>query len=163
METEVLVVLGSPNSPTGELSDISKSRLDCCRSLFTKGQRVLCTGGWGAHFNTSDKPHAFYTKEYLLENGLSEEDFLEFALSKNTVDDAVQIKPILSNLENVKLSIISSDYHLERVKLIFNTILENYPIEFIGAKSKLSQEELRNLAYHEEQAIQSIKENGLYY
>ena len=49
MEKEVLVVLGSPNSPSGELSDISKSRLDCCRKMFSKGQLILCTGGWGPH------------------------------------------------------------------------------------------------------------------
>jgi len=163
METKVLLILGSPNSPRGELSDISISRVDCCRKLFNKGDRVLCTGGWGSHFNTSDKPHAFYTKEYLLEKGLSKEDFLEFALSENTVDDAVKTKAILSNLKNVKLTIITSDYHLERARLIFNTILEKYPMEFVGAISHLDQEELKNLALHEEMAINSIKENGLHY
>ena len=100
---EVLIVLGSPNSPSGELSDISKSRLDYCRNIFTKGQLILCTGGCGPHFNTSDKPHSLYGRDYLIKNGLSEKDFLEFALSENTVDDAVKIKPILSGLKNIKL------------------------------------------------------------
>jgi len=163
MEMQILVVLGAPNSPTGALSDIAKSRLDLCWELFNKGDRVLCTGGWGSHFNTSDKPHAYYTKEYLLEKGLSKEDFLESALSGNTVDDAVMTKTILAKLKKVKLTIITSDYHLERVKLIFNTILENYPVKFVGAESKLDQEELRILILHEKQAIKSIQENGLYY
>ena len=163
METEVLAVLGSPNSSTGELSDISKSRLDCCWDLFRKGQRVICTGAWGAHFNTSDQAHAFYAKEYLLEKGLSEEDFLEFALSENTVDDARKIKAVLSGLNYRKLTVISSDYHLERVKLIFTKILEEYQLEFIGAKSKLDEETYRSLLLHEKNAIQSIKEKGLYF
>lgn len=163
MEKEVLVVLGSPNSPSGELSDISKSRLDCCRNMFAKGQLILCTGGWGPHFNISDKPHAFYGKEYLMGNGLSEEDFLEIALSGNTVDDAVKLKAILSNHSNVKLIVITSDYHIERVKLIFNEILDKYEMSFVGVESNMEAEKLRQLIEHENNAIKAIKQNGLYY
>tara|TARA_R110002126_G_scaffold181672_2_gene330481 strand:+ start:1569 stop:1733 length:165 start_codon:yes stop_codon:yes gene_type:complete len=54
MKKEVLVVLGSPNSPTGALSDISKSRLNFCLENYSEDQKVLCTGGWGDHFNTSN-------------------------------------------------------------------------------------------------------------
>lgn len=163
MRKEVLVVLGSPNSPSGELSDISKSRLDCCRKMFAKGQLILCTGGWGPHFNISDKPHAFYGKEYLMGNGLSEEDFLEIALSGNTVDDAVKLKSILSDHRNVKLIVITSDYHIERVKLIFNEILANYEMIFVGVESNMAAEKLRQLIEHENNAINAIKQNGLYY
>ena len=163
MKKEVLVVLGAPNSPSGELSDISKSRLDCCRKMFAKGQLILCTGGWGPHFNISDKPHAFYGKEYLMGNGLSEEDFLEIALSENTVDDAVKVKAIFSNPKNVKLTVITSDYHLERVKIIFNEILTNYEMTFVGVESNMAAEKLRKLKEHENNAINAIKQNGLYY
>jgi len=163
MKKEVLVVLGSPNSPRGELSDISKSRLDCCRNMFAKGQLILCTGGWGPHFNISDKAHAFYAKEYLLENGLSEKDFLELALSENTVDDAVKLKSILSNPKDVKLKVITSDYHLERVLLIFNEILDTYEMNFVGVKSNMEAEKLLQLIEHENNAIDAIKQNGLHY
>ena len=163
MKKEVLVVLGSPNSPSGELGDISKSRLDCCRKMFAKGQLILCTGGWGPHFNISDKPHAFYGKEYLLGNGLSEEDFLEIALSENTVDDAVKIEPIISNYPNVKLTVITSDYHLDRVALIFKEILKNYEISFVGVESNLDKGTFDTLVKHEKEAINSILKNGLYY
>ena len=163
MEKEVLVVLGSPNSPSGELSDISKSRLDCCRKMFTKGQLILCTGGWGPHFNISDKPHAYYGKEYLMGNGLSEKDFLEIALSENTVDDAVKLKSILPDHRNVKLIVITSDYHLERARLIFNEILDKYEMNFVGVESNMEEEKLHQLIEHEKKAINSIKQNGLYY
>jgi len=163
MGKEVLVVLGSPNSPSGELSDISLSRLDCCRNIFTKGQLILCTGGWGPHFNISDKAHAFYGKEYLMGNGLSEEDFLDPALSENTVDDAVKLKAIFSNPKNAKLIVITSDYHLERVRIIFDEILDEYEINFVGVESNMSAETLRQLIEHENKAIDAIKQNGLYY
>ena len=163
MKKEVLIVLGSPNSPSGILSGISKSRLNHCKNLYKKGDLILCTGGWGEHFNTSISSHATYAKEYLIEKGLLEKDFLDFALSKNTVDDAVKIKPIISNLKNVHLTIITSDYHLNRVKLIFTEILEEYHMEFIGVASHLEKDEYHTLLKHENAAIKSIKENGLYY
>ena len=163
MKQEVLVVLGAPNSPDGELSDISKSRLDYCSKIFTKGQLVLLTGGWGDHFNTSDKPHAFYGRQYLIQKGLSEKDFLEFALSQNTVDDAVKVKSILTEPENVKLIVITSDYHKARVKLIFEEILNQYEISFVGVENSLDQKQLSELVEHEEKAIDAIKRNGLYY
>lgn len=159
----ILVVLGAPNSPSGELSGISKSRLACCKEIFNKEQLILCTGGWGAHFNTSDKPHAYYGKKYLIENGLSESNFLAFALSENTVDDAIKVKSIVSNLDNVELTVITSDFHVERAKLIFNEVLKEYEIEFLGVKSDLTEEELIKLTAHEHRAITSIRKNGLYF
>ena len=88
---------------------------------------------------------------------------MEFALSQNTVDDAVKIKSILSKLNTVKLTIITSDYHLERVKLIFNEILGEYKKNFLGVKSNLAKEKIIQLIEHENRAIELIKKNGLYY
>ena len=163
MKKEVLIILGSPNSPSGELSDISISRLNECVNRYQKGNLILCTGGWGEHFNISKCSHATFAKQYLIEKGILEEDFLDFALSGNTVDDAVKIKPIISKLEKSKLTIITSDYHLNRVKIIFNKILENYTMNFIGADSNLDREEHNALMQHEKKAINSILQNGLYY
>jgi uncharacterized SAM-binding protein YcdF (DUF218 family) len=163
MKKEVLIILGSPNSPSGKLSDISRSRLNYCINLYQKGTFILCTGGWGEHFNVSKKSHASFAKQYLIENGLLEEDFLDFALSGNTVDDAVKIKPIISKLEKIKVTVITSDYHVNRVKIIFNKILKNYIIDFIGVESSLEQEEYELLVQHEKKAINTIVQNGLYY
>ena len=163
MKKEVLIILGSPNSPSGKLSDISISRLNDCVNRYQKGNLILCTGGWGEHFNISKNSHATFAKQYLIEKGILEEDFLDFALSGNTVDDAVKIKPIISTLEKSKLTIITSDYHLNRVKIIFNKILENYTMDFIGVESNLGQEEYNTLMQHEKNAINSIIQNGLYY
>lgn len=163
MKQEVLIVLGSPNSPTGELNDIAKSRLNYCAELYQEGNLILCTGGWGAHFNISPHSHATFAKQYLLEKGILERDFLDFALSSHTVDDAVKIKSIISNAGKIRLTIITSDYHLNRVKYIFNEILENYTMDFFGVASGLSQEEYNALVSHEENALKSIIQNGLYY
>ncbi|MFD1615878.1 YdcF family protein [Gelatiniphilus marinus] len=163
MKKNVLIVLGAPNSPDGKLSVISKSRLNHCASIFAKENLVLCTGGWGDQFNTSNKPHAQYCKAYLIKNGVLRHAFLDFALSSNTVDDAVKIKPIVKALNQVRLTVITSDYHLERVKLIFNEILKSFELKYVGVKSNLSEEAYNKLVSHEKKAVKSILENGLYY
>ncbi|MCK5105028.1 MAG: YdcF family protein [Cyclobacteriaceae bacterium] len=163
MKKEILIVLGSPNSPSGELSDISKGRLDFCASLYSTGKLVLCTGGWGKHFNTSSEAHAVYAKKYLIEKGISEADFLDFALSENTVDDAIKIKKIVSKLKNPDLTIVTSDYHLERVQLIFQEILKEFNLNCIGVQSNLEQDQFHRLMKHERAAINLIIKNGLYY
>ena len=160
---EVLIVLGAPNSPDGELSNIAISRLDCCLGLYSKGKSVLCTGGWGKHFNVSDKPHCTYAKRYLMKKGVLESDFLACALSSNTVEDAIKIKPIVSVLENPDLKIISSDFHIARVRLIFEEILKDFNCSFIGAPDNLEETQLQALIEHEKKAIATITKNGLYY
>jgi vancomycin permeability regulator SanA len=159
----IVIVLGSPNSPTGELGDLSLERLNCCKALYKKGDLILCTGGWGTHFNTSSYSHASLAKSYLVAKGISEEVFLKFALSQNTVDDAVKVKETLKTIENCNLTIITSDFHLERVTLIFNEILKDYKLKFIGAKSSMDIETYNRVVAHEKKAVQSIIKNGLYY
>ena len=95
--------------------------------------------------------------------GVLENDFLESALSENTVDDAMKVKASLSRFSEASLSIISSDYHLERVKLIFNEVLEAFKLNYIGVKSDLEEKQLRQLLAHERKAIEQILKNGLYY
>ena len=163
MKKEILVVLGAPNSSNGELSSISKSRLDHCASLYSKGKPVLCTGGWGRHFNTSSEAHAIYAQRFLIEKGIYMDDFLDIALSENTVDDAVKVKQIISSLEKPRLTIITSDYHLERAQLIFNEILKSFDVNCIGVKCNLDNDQIQELIKHEKKAIKSIQKNGLYY
>ncbi len=163
MNKNILVVLGSPNSPEGELSAISKSRLNYCKTVFTKDNLIVCTGGWGDHFNTAKLAHAHYAKTYLIENGILESAFLDFALSKHTVDDAVKLIPILGAFKNPNVTVITSDYHLERVTLIFTEILKTYNLKFIGVASNLDKPEYDALVQHEKKRVKAIKENGLYY
>jgi uncharacterized SAM-binding protein YcdF (DUF218 family) len=162
--TEVLVILGSPNSPEGELSDIARSRLDRGAELYSAGRLILCTGGWGNHFNTSTQAHAVFAKEYLLAKGIPESAFLEFALSGNTVEDASKSKAILAKLDKLIITVITSDFHLERVQLIFNEVLKDFSFQCIGVSSSfLDSEQRAKLMLHERGAIDRIIQNGLYF
>lgn len=161
---KILIVLGSLNSSDGVLSSLAVDRLNYCLSVFKPEEHlILCTGGFGAHFNVSDKPHAYYTTEYLVNEGVNRESIMKIALSSNTVDDAVKVKEILGDA-NYQVEIITSDYHLERVKIIFNAVMPRLEKEYIGVlTSGLTKNELNKLIEHEQKAISGIKKNGLYF
>lgn len=163
MHERILVVLGAPNSPDGQLSEIAKNRLELCFETFIENDLILCTGGWGEHFNTATRPHAHYAQEYLLKKGIPKSCFLEMALSSNTVDDAVKVKTIVSKHHHPQLMVITSDFHLERVQLIFKEILKENQLEFKGAKNSLSKSQLITTVEHEAKAIKNIREKGLFY
>ncbi len=163
MSKRILVILGATNSAYGKLSNTAIERINACYKLFVTGDLILCTGGWGDHFNTSKNPHALYTKNYLLKKEISNSSFLPFALSNNTVEDAVKIKKIIANISYQKLIIITSNFHLERVQLIFNEILKKVNINYIGVKNIMVKKHLDKAMKHEKDSIKKIKDNGLYY
>ncbi|MHA8071599.1 YdcF family protein [Aquirufa ecclesiirivi] len=161
---EVLLVLGSPNSPDGQLGAIAMDRVNYCWEEYQKKARpILCTGGFGAHFNTSPWAHSTLLKNKLMSKGVPEHAFLPLALSANTVDDAVKSKFVLVDYPVKSLVIITSAYHVARVELVFDEILSDFSKQYIGIEHLTEIPELETLKAHEAQAIQQIKWNGLYY
>ncbi len=157
---QIVLTLGAPNDEQGNLSPMAVDRLECTLGLYlhNDGVKILCTGGFGESFNTTNHPHAYYSKRFLIERGVRESDFLEFALTTNTVEDFRMSKPIIERERPDLLLIVTSDFHMERVKLLHGLIL-NYPhVVFIPAKSSLSGEELAPLVLHEKLAVKSLRD-----
>jgi uncharacterized SAM-binding protein YcdF (DUF218 family) len=161
---EVIVVLGSPNFPDGTLGPIAFDRLQGCLSIFDPiKHKILCTGGFGAHFNTSPMAHANYLKNFLIEKGVPPTAFLPMALSSNTVEDAVMSLAILKDYEFKDLLIITSEYHLARVEFIFSEILKDFYLNFKAVIHHSMDDLLEPLIQHEKLAMQQLISNGLYY
>ena len=118
------------------------------------GCKILCTGGFGRHFNTTISPHGKYAQDYLESSGVLAESFLEIALSSFTLEDATLSQPILeaNSIKNVVL--VTSDYHMKRAKLVFSHILPNIKIECSEAVTSASDDELKRLTRHESIAIE---------
>lgn len=156
----IILLLGSPNDDKGNLSQIAKDRINCAHSVYKSNIsiKILCTGGFGEHFNTTDVPHAQYAKEALVKMGVCENDFLTFVLSSNTYEDFEKAKTIIEQELPDLLIVVTSDFHMERVKLLQKRIL-NYPkVIFIPAKSNLSESELLPLINHEKSAIERLRQ-----
>ena len=161
---EVIIVLGSPNFQDGTLGPIAIDRLNGCLSLFDpQKHKILCTGGFGAHFNTSPMAHAAYLKKYLIDHGVPDNNFLPMALSANTVEDAVKSKSILTDFAANNLIIITSKYHLARVKFIFEEILKGFKLDYKSIDHQGMDELLEPLIQHEKRALDQLLTQGLYY
>jgi uncharacterized SAM-binding protein YcdF (DUF218 family) len=162
--TSILIVLGAPNSPEGILSPVAISRLDTCLSIYQQeGSYILLTGGYGPHFNTTDKPHAWYGRQYLKGKGVPSHKILDSVESRNTVEDATLSKPLITILQPALVTIITSEFHLHRAGLIFCDVYQHIaPLRFIAAPSyALPLEELQALIKQEAKALEQLKLNGL--
>ncbi len=160
----VIIVLGSPNSEKGRLGKLAIGRAKKCIEIFDSNKDfILCTGGFGSHFNKSQKPHFEYLKKYLIKNGISEHFFLPSASSSNTVEDATKSKAILQEFSITNATIITTKYHQKRVQLIFDEIIPNIVKNYVVTGNNLSEKALKKFEIHEEKAIEGILKNGLYY
>jgi hypothetical protein len=161
-----VVILGSPNDDRGNLSEMGRGRValgrDIYRHLSDRGYRILLTGGFGEHFNVTDKPNAFYARKILIHDGVPADHIVEFAESRNTVDDALKARPIVERYGAESLIVVSSDFHLERVTFIFNRVFPDRKLEFRGALylHTRSDEERRGLEQHEARELASLRERG---
>lgn len=160
----VIIILGSPNSAKGRLGKIAVGRVKKCIEIFdSENDLILCTGGFGLHFNVTSTPHAEYLKRYLIKNGIPSSHFLPLAPSSNTVQDATIAKEILLKNDINKITIITTEYHLKRVQLIFDEILSKFNKTYLPVPNNISKKSLKRFESHEVNAIDGILKNGLYY
>ena len=161
----LIVVLGSPNDNKGVISPIGQGRLLLALEEFNSGKydgwKLLLTGGFGEHFNTTAHPHAYYAQNFILEKGVPKEAIVDFAESQDTVDDALKAAPILENYPQAELLVISSDFHLDRVKYIFGEVFPRRRISFLGANylNTCSEAEASQLMAHESRELRESKRN----
>ncbi|TGE85771.1 YdcF family protein [Pseudoalteromonas sp. KS88] len=160
-DSYAIIVLGSPNCKSGELSKIAKSRCDKAFQLYTQNPscKVLCTGGFGEHFNTSPFAHGELTKDYLIKQGISRNAFLDVALSRFTFEDATMSLPILTANNIKKATVVSSEFHIKRVEYVFSNLISHIELNYLAATTPLDPAELELLYQHEEKAMIREKQN----
>lgn len=160
MKKTAIIVLGSPNDAEGKLSSIALER--CRQALAEYSQHpdayILPTGGWGEHFNTTDKPHGYYVRQYLTAHGVPEQQILECAESANTIQDAALAKPILGRHGITDLIVVTSDFHVPRAQFLFRREFPDSRLSFSAAKTNLPEDELRRLKEHEERALGKLRQ-----
>lgn len=160
----LIIVLGSPNSDDGELYSMAKERCELALTEYAKRSdwKFLLTGGYGSHFNATDQPHAAYLKRYLIRRGVPmDEIVVEFVESKNTLEDASLSKPIVLKYGVPEIEIVTSDFHLDRARYIFERAYNDIDVRlnFMGSPTKTnpSQFDLEALKLHEKQALAKLK------
>jgi uncharacterized SAM-binding protein YcdF (DUF218 family) len=152
----VIVVLGSPNDEQGKLSSIALERCAQVLSEFEKhpDYAVLPTGGWGEHFNTTDKPHGFYIQQELMKRGIPETAILPCIESSNTIEDATFARPALESFPEADLIVVTSDFHAARARFLFKREFPERRISISASRTDLPPEALARLKDHEQKTME---------
>lgn len=154
----IVILLGASNDRDGHLSGIAVERCEQAIREYRQNPdyKILPTGGYGAHFNVTDQPHAFYTRQYLVARGIPADDILEFAASSNTVEDAVLSRPIVEKYGVGRMVVVTSDFHVRRARHLFEREFHGIEMTFSGCATHLPQAELAARQQHEEQALRQL-------
>ena len=161
----IIIVLGSANDDSGTLFSIAEDRCEQTIRLWRDNPdwQILLTGGYGEHFNTTQRPHAYYVKEHLIDHGIPAESILEFAESRNTLEDAAFSKPIVISQGAKIAAVITSDYHLERARFVFTKEFADTAVAllFIGVATDEDRCELDLVSQkeHEREALKKLMDN----
>ncbi|MEM7029550.1 MAG: YdcF family protein [Chloroflexota bacterium] len=161
----LIIVLGSPNAEDGSLYSVAQERCDLAIIEYTKrpGWKMLLTGGYGQHFNTTNQPHAAYLKQYLCQRGIPSEAIVAFAESANTLEDASCAKPIILNEGVSEVLVITSDFHKDRAAYIFRRAFADTHIQLSFAvcqtNAALYPFDLDAQREHEQNALYRLKAN----
>jgi uncharacterized SAM-binding protein YcdF (DUF218 family) len=163
-QPDVIILLGSPNGEDGQLYSVALER--CQRALeeyHLRGNcKILPTGGFGAHFNTTDRPHAWYLKAWLVAHGVPEQDVLPFAESRNTIQDAALSYPIVRGHGARRAIVVTSDYHAARARYVFEHLYRDVALEFAvcATDPDCCDLDLVALQAHERVALARLKARG---
>ncbi|MBV7314466.1 YdcF family protein [Shewanella sp. NIFS-20-20] len=167
--SSLIVQLGAPNAPDGRLSAIAQSRCELSWHCWQQDcrQTLVCTGGFGEHFNQSPRPHGEWVKAALMAKGIPADQFLPCILSRFTFEDASLCVNALQTLSIDTLTIVTSDFHLPRVRLIFDALLLHRPpplfhasqLVYMAAPTPLPPADISQLIAHEQAVMAREQQN----
>jgi len=118
----IVVVLGGTNTRHGRLSPMCVRRLTRALALYRArpaDTMLVLTGGFGAHFNTTRRPHWHYARAWLRRQQVPESCFLGFLESTNTPDDGRLAADLLARFPTAAVTLVTSDFHLARARYLF--------------------------------------------
>lgn len=121
--------------------------------------RIIPTGGWGQHFNTTTRPHGHYLREYLKAHGVPDEAIAECVESANTIEDARLCRPVAERYGLRRLIVVTSDFHVARAELVFTREFPDIAIELSASQSHLPEEEFHDRITHERNAIARLTQD----
>lgn len=145
-DVKVIVVLGKRLLPNGEPSHILKTRMETACTLFKQAfnknkDYILVTGGLvqrGKGVKTEAEVMLRLADKY----GVKSSRVILEKQALSTMDNAFYSKAILDEMGVKDLTIITSDFHMNRSKMIFTRILKHYNLSFVEDHPKLSSAEL---------------------
>jgi len=125
---DLIVLFGNTNNEEGVLSDIALER--CAKAALLAGEfpaaPILPTGGFGAHFNTSSRPHGELLKEELVRRGVPAQQVLPYTNSCGTVEDVLLARRVAVDRRAKSIAFVTSSFHRERVQYVCDRFFSEF-------------------------------------
>lgn len=151
---KAVIVLSHLMNMHGQLGNESKSRAKLAYKIFTSIDRksLILTLGWD-YRDDLNIPIAISMRDYLITQGIDRKKIHIDINSRDTVGDAIFSKINFYDKYLFKeLHIVTSDYHTERTKFIFEKIMP-CKIRVHGSKTKQGS----NKKISEEKSLEAFK------
>lgn len=136
------VTLSNRINPDGTLQEDVRRRVDLSITLYQNefGQTITMSGGYADR--EAPFTHAEAMKRYAIQQGVPNNDILKEEDSLDTIGQAYFVKKNVIVPKNWdRFSVVSSEYHIPRVKKIFNFIFgPEFLIEYKSATSLLQHD-----------------------
>ena len=152
----LLVVLAHLMSKSCELGNESVSRAEMAIKIFSSDQYdKLVTLGWDYRADC-DVPIADVVSDYILKNSdIDNSLIMAVRESRDTVGDAIYCLDYFRSSKLKKMVVVTSDYHVERTKFIFNRVFNNsISIDVYGVETEANLDS-ENLM-HEQQSLDAF-------
>jgi DUF218 domain len=151
---DVYVVLAAPNDEHGILSPMAVDRLARAVEALRRdpGSRLVLTGGFGGQFNTTVRPHWWYSAAYLGSRGVRDADILARLETRHSYHDALFLRDLAENVPLRRITVVTSGYHADRIRFILDLVLPKTEIEPVR-HTTIDPAELERLRQHEVTAL----------
>ena len=156
----IIIVLGKKLLDDGKMDDILIQRLLKCKEMFEKNDdsKIIVSGGKVQ--KNSIHTEAYEMKKYLVNKcNIPSEKIIKECHSKDTIDNSKKCLKIINKMDNIKkILVISSDFHIKRVKTIFNHYFKSYKnLSYISSRNFINGEILKEKIRNEEKYLDEFK------
>jgi uncharacterized SAM-binding protein YcdF (DUF218 family) len=162
-----IIVLGGGINLKGEIPKTVYQRLDKALEVYQKNldknRKIIVSGKYSFLYQQINQFPPYTEAEkmasYLIKNGVSKKQIILEKKSKDTVGNAYFVKKIFLKKNEKKGIIITSNFHLERVKYVFEKIFgKDYQLDFIGVKEDLPKEKEKEVLERQKKILEKTKE-----
>jgi len=143
MQYETSIILSDHINPDGSLDEPTEARVNKSIELYFEDTIKAITMSGGYADKEAPCTHAEAMKLYALGRNVDKKDIYSEEESLDTIGQAVFSKRIVIIPENwEKLIVISHDYHIRRVKVIFDFVYgKDFDIKYVDIHSVLGDDE----------------------
>ena len=152
-----LIVLSHLSSVGNDLDSETTDRAKLAVELF-KCEKYdnLITSGW-ANNSQFNVPISILLKSYIVDNfDIARSSIVSLPYSRDTVGDAFFCRLLVQNIDLTSMSVITSDYHVQRTSLIFKKFFKNIcDVKVVGLKTGLCRDP--NIICNEKRSTQAFE------